>query len=134
MLERTIFQMVTSASQQQLTIGQIRITYLPDGYAVFKSSATFPTSSSEDWQHYRHLFNDDGLLVGSIGSHLIQTPMHTMLVDASYDPQHFQGNIMTLHGGELLTSLQQAGLEPADIDIVFYTPAPRSRRLDRSRT
>jgi glyoxylase-like metal-dependent hydrolase (beta-lactamase superfamily II) len=113
--------MATPALQQHLTIGQIRITYLPDGYAVFKPTAVFPTSTSKDWQHYQHLLNDDGLLIGSIGSHLIQTSEHTILVDASHGPQHTQNDIMTLHGGELLTSLQHAGLGPADIDIVFYT-------------
>lgn len=113
--------MATPASQQHLTVGQIRITYLPDGYAVFKPTAVFPTSGNEDWQHYQHLLNDEGLLVASIGSHLIQTPDHTILVDTSHGPRHTQNDIMTLHGGELLTSLQRAGLNPTDIDIVFYT-------------
>ncbi len=73
--KRTISQMVAPASQQQLTIGQIRITYLPDGYAFLNPTSVFPTSSTEDWQHYRRLLNDDGLLVGSLGAHLIQTPV-----------------------------------------------------------
>jgi len=113
--------MAIPASQQHLTIGQIRITYLPDGYAVFKPTAVFPTSSSEDWQHYQHLLNDDGLLVASIGSHVIQTPDHTILIDTAHGPRHTENDIMTLHGGELLSSLQRAGLELNDVDIVFYT-------------
>jgi glyoxylase-like metal-dependent hydrolase (beta-lactamase superfamily II) len=113
--------MVAPATQQQLTIGQIRITYLPDGYAIFKPAAVFPTSSDEDWQHYQHLLNEDSLLVASIGSHLIQTPDRTILVDTSHGPRHTQNNIMTLQGGDLPASLQQAGVGFDDIDIVFYT-------------
>jgi glyoxylase-like metal-dependent hydrolase (beta-lactamase superfamily II) len=109
------------APQQHLTIGQMRITYLPDGYAVFRPTAIFPTSHNEDWQHYQHLLNNDGLLVGSIGSYLIQTPDHTILVDTAHGLRHTQNDTMTLQGGELLTSLQRAGLHPTDIDIVFYT-------------
>lgn len=113
--------MVIPAPQQHLTIGQTRITYLPDGYAFFNPTAVFPTTSDEDWQAYRHLLNGDGLLVGSIGSHLIQTPDHTILVDTAHGPRHTQNDIMMLHGGDLLTSLQQAGVNPTDIDIIFYT-------------
>jgi glyoxylase-like metal-dependent hydrolase (beta-lactamase superfamily II) len=102
-------------------MGQVRITYLPDGYAIFKPTSIFPTSTDEDWQRYRHLLNEDGLLVGSIGSHLIQTPDYTILVDTSHGPRHTQNNMMTLQGGDLLASLQQAGIEVNDIDIVFYT-------------
>ena len=113
--------MATVAAQQQITLDHIRVTYLPDGYALFDPHAVFPTSSAQDWQHYQHLLNDNGLLVGSLGAHVIQTPDHTLLIDTSQGPRHIENSVMTLHGGELLTNLQRIGLAPADIDIVFYT-------------
>jgi hypothetical protein len=113
--------MAKPAPQQSLTIGQVRITYLPDGYVIFNPALVFPTSNSAEWQRHQYLLNENGLLVGSIGSYLIQTPDRTILVDTAQGPGHKQNSIMTLHGGELLASLRQAGLDPTDIDIVFYT-------------
>src|SRR5262249_51210567 len=61
-------------------------------------------------------------IVASIGAYIIQTPGHTILADAGFGPGQYvdEGN-MELHGGEILSSLQKAGLTPADIDLVFIT-------------
>ncbi|MBO0780060.1 MAG: MBL fold metallo-hydrolase [Ktedonobacteraceae bacterium] len=113
--------MLTAAPQQHITIGTIRITYLPDGYALFSPTDLFPATTLADWHPYQHLLNPDGQLVSSVGAYLIQTPNHTILVDAGYGPgQYIEGSIF-LQGGELLPGLKKMDLTPSDIDIVFFT-------------
>lgn len=113
--------MVTSATYTSFVLGDIRITYLPDGDIWFEPQALFPASTEADWQPYQHLLDRSGQLVGSIGASLIQTPDHTILVDTAYGPASFENNRFRMSGGRLLTSLKLAGLEPTDIDIVFFT-------------
>lgn len=114
--------MITTAPQQHMTLGSIRVTYLPDGSALFNPTFLYPTTTLADWQPYRHLLNQDGQILASVGAYIIQTPDHTILVDAGYGPSQIaiEGNAL-LQGGDLLLSLQKAGLTPADIDIVFFT-------------
>src|SRR5262249_39329509 len=114
--------MIAPAPQQHITLGSIRITNLPDGYAHFNIAYLFPETTPADWQPYQHLLNQDGQIVASIGAYVIQTPGHTILADAGFGPGQYvdEGN-MSLQGGELLLSLQKAGLIPADIDLVFIT-------------
>ncbi len=114
--------MIATAPQQHITLGSIRVTYLPDGYALFSPTFLFPTTTLADWQPYQHLLNQDGQILASIGAYIIQTPGHTILVDAGLGPSQLalERNAF-LQGGELLLSLQNAGLTPADIDTVFFT-------------
>jgi hypothetical protein len=74
--------MITTAPQHQMTLGSIRVTYLPDGYALFNPTFLYPTTTLADWQPYQHLLNQDGQILASIGAYSIQTPGHTILVDA----------------------------------------------------
>ncbi|GHO51189.1 MBL fold metallo-hydrolase [Ktedonospora formicarum] len=114
--------MITTARQRQMTLGSIRITNLPDGYALFNIPFLFPETTPADWEPYQHLLNQDKQIVASIGAYVIQTSGHTIVADAGFGPGQYvdEGN-MELHGGELLASLQKAGLTPADIDLVFIT-------------
>jgi glyoxylase-like metal-dependent hydrolase (beta-lactamase superfamily II) len=114
--------MITTAPQHHITLGSIRITYLPDGYALFSPTFLYPTTTLADWQPYQHLLNQDGQILASIGAYSIQTPGHTILIDAGFGPSQFalEKNAF-LQGGEILLSLQKAGLASADIDLVFFT-------------
>jgi glyoxylase-like metal-dependent hydrolase (beta-lactamase superfamily II) len=114
--------MITTAPQHHITLGSIRITYLPDGYALFSPTFLYPTTTLADWQPYQHLLNQDGQILASIGAYSIQTPGHTILIDAGFGPSQFalEKNAF-LQGGEILLSLQKAGLTSADIDLVFFT-------------
>jgi glyoxylase-like metal-dependent hydrolase (beta-lactamase superfamily II) len=113
--------MVNAATYQSIILGDIRITYLPDGYILLNPAILFPTTTPDDWQHYQHLLDNDGQLVGSLGAYVVQTPKHTLLVDAAYGPGSFEQDSFKVYGGKLLSSLKLAGLDPADIDIVFFT-------------
>jgi len=113
--------MMMAAPFQSMTLGALRITYVPDGYGLFKPTGLFPTTRETDWQDYQHFLDEQGQLVGSLGAHVIQTPKQTLLVDTAFGPADFEGTIVTLDGGTFLQNLKKARIDPADIDTVFFT-------------
>jgi hypothetical protein len=44
------------APVESVDVGDIRITYLPDGDASVSAEAVFPTGSAELWEAHRELF------------------------------------------------------------------------------
>ena len=121
--ERPGFIMVLLAPQQSLSLGAIRITYLPDGEFSIPPAVLYPQASAENWSAYAHLIGNDGRLISNVGAHVIQTDSQTLLVDAGMGPRAVNIDELqcSVRGGELLQSLKQAGLSPDDIDAVFYT-------------
>jgi glyoxylase-like metal-dependent hydrolase (beta-lactamase superfamily II) len=113
--------MVKAATYSSITSGDVRITYLPDGYILFNPTAAFPTTTATDWQFYRKYLDDDGQLVGSLGAYLLQTPEQTILIDTGFGPRTYESSHFKCYAGQLLSNLERAGLNPADIDIVFFT-------------
>jgi glyoxylase-like metal-dependent hydrolase (beta-lactamase superfamily II) len=113
--------MVKAATYSWITPGNVRITYLPDGYILFNPTAVFPTTTATDWQLYRNYLDDNGQLVGSLGAYLLQTPEHTILIDTGMGPRTYESSRFKCYGGQLLSNLERAGLDPADIDMVFFT-------------
>src|SRR5260370_36175425 len=81
--ERPGFLMVQLAPQQSISLGAIRITYLPDGEFSIPPSVLYPQASAENWSAYAHLRGNDGRLIGNVGAHVIQTESQTLLVDAA---------------------------------------------------
>lgn len=113
--------MVRAATSRSIALGDIRITFLPDGYILFDPLAVFPTTTATDWRHYHHLLDDNGRLVGSLGAYLLQTPERKILIDTGFGPRTFEGGLFKASSGKLLSNLKLAGLDPADIDTVFFT-------------
>ncbi len=113
--------MVKAATSSSITPGNVRITYLPDGYILFNPTAVFPTTTATDWQFYRKYLDDNGQLVGSLGAYLLQTPEHTILIDTGFGPRTYESSRFKCYAGQLLSNLEHAGLDPANIDMVFFT-------------
>jgi glyoxylase-like metal-dependent hydrolase (beta-lactamase superfamily II) len=78
-------------------------------------------STPADWLNYQHLLDTEGQLVCSIGASVIQTPAATVLVDPGVGPKTNVFPLGTQAGGELLVNLAQANIDPASVNIVFYT-------------
>ena len=114
--------MPAPATRAQINVGDITITYLPDGYTLLNPTAFLPASTPEAWQLHKQWLNDAGQLVASIGGLLIQTADRTVLVDTGFGDKHvdFPG-FGPFQGGELLNSFRRAGVDPADVDAVVYT-------------
>ena len=113
--------MVKAATSRSITPGNLRLTYLPDGYLLLSPTAAFPTTTTMDWQCYRKYLDNDGQLVGSLGAYLLQTPEQTILIDSGLGPRTYESSSFKCSGGQLLSNLERAGLDPADIDMVFFT-------------
>ncbi|MEU7811167.1 MBL fold metallo-hydrolase [Pseudonocardia sp. NPDC049154] len=111
------------APVESVDVGDIRITYLPDGDASVSAEAVFPTGSAELWEAHRELFDADGLLLLTLGGFLIETGDEKIVVDLGFGDMTvpFEPVGGEFRGGRLLSSLRQAGVQPADVDTVFYT-------------
>lgn len=110
------------AKQAEIRVGDIRITYLPDGEARFAPTALFPASTPEAWQAHRRWLDDEGRLVTTFGGFLIQTGDRKVLIDTGFGEKHVEfPGFGPLSGGNLLRSLASAGCKPEEIDTVFYT-------------
>lgn len=64
--------MATAATTRLLPIGDVRITFIPDGLVLFQPTGIFPTTTEADWRTYPSFLNEQGLLVGSMGAFVVQ--------------------------------------------------------------
>ncbi|MCU1658764.1 MAG: metallo-beta-lactamase, partial [Pseudonocardiales bacterium] len=107
-------------------IGEIRLTYLPDGIHHVRPLAQYGGSDDAFWASRGHVLDDDGWLVMSIGSLLIQNGASNTLVDLGFGPHAVDITELTngehegdLIGGQLIESLAAVGLTRDDIDAVL---------------
>lgn len=112
-----------ASPRETISVGDISITYLPDGEASVSETALFPAGTPELWNAHRELFDDDGKLLLSLGTFLIRTGDRKILVDLGFGDHTvaFPAADGEFRSGRLLTSLREEGLTPEDIDTVFYT-------------
>jgi glyoxylase-like metal-dependent hydrolase (beta-lactamase superfamily II) len=107
-----------------LVVGDIRLTMIPDGYHRSDPIATFVGSTRQDWDAHRHLLDDNGRLVMTMGALLAElADGQRVLIDLGFGARTVILAELGLEfwGGRLLTSLASVGLEPADIDAVLYS-------------
>ena len=55
------------ARQRTITVGDIRITYLPDGEGHI-ATGVFPESTEEDWQRHSQWLDDGGRILTTFGA------------------------------------------------------------------
>lgn len=111
------------APVQTVTVGDARVTYLPDGTGRFLATASFPGSSSADWQNaFRDMVDGEQRMVTSIGAFLIQIGDRNIIMDTGTGPieVEFPG-FGPLVGGDFLNSLAQAGLDRHAVTDVIFT-------------
>jgi glyoxylase-like metal-dependent hydrolase (beta-lactamase superfamily II) len=114
--------MVAAASLQSITVGDIRVTYLPDGETRLNATAFFPASTEEGWKLHPEWLDDQSRLVCSIGGLLIESDDRKIMVDTGFGPRHVEfPGFGPFDGGELLQSLAATGVDPTEIDTVVYT-------------
>ncbi len=114
--------MTQPAKQQAITVGSIRITFLPDGDGRIDKLALFPGTTSDGWTLHPEWLDENERVLTTIGGFLMQTAGRNILVDTGYGPQHAEApGLGPIVGGRLLQSLATTGLEPRDIDTVLYS-------------
>lgn len=108
---------------QTIDVGDIQVTYLPDGEGHFVPTGMFPASHPDAWADHTRWLDDDGRYVVTIGAFLIRTGDRRILVDLGLgaDVDIEIPEFATAKSGKFLDSLAEAGLQPTDIDTVVYT-------------
>ena len=107
-----------------MTVGDIRLTLLPDGYHRCDPVATFVGSSPADWDAHAYLLDERGRAVMTMGALLAELPGgERVLLDLGFGPRTLvlAELAMEFWGGRLLASLAEVGLRPDDVDLVVYS-------------
>ncbi len=114
--------MAKPATLSRVTVGDISVTYLPDGGGIVIPTALYPASDEDDWQNYDHLLDDEGKFITTIGGFYIETAGRRIIVDTGIGPQRldFPG-FGPFYGGRYLESVQQAGIDRQRVTDVFFT-------------
>lgn len=108
------------------TVGDLRLTYLPDGDIEGVPTAFFPSTTQADWDARPDLVRDDGHFVAGAGALLVERGDDRFVVDAGLGPVTIGPDdspplFGTLRGGDLPASCTAAGLDPATVDLVLLT-------------
>jgi glyoxylase-like metal-dependent hydrolase (beta-lactamase superfamily II) len=116
------------ASFCHIDVGDIGVTFVPDGYISFSPTSAYPGSPSELWEANRHLLDDDGLVVMSLGVLLVRTAGQVVLVDLGWGPASMDvgdGSAGTRtirgRGGSMVDNLGKLGVRPEDVDAVVFS-------------
>lgn len=114
--------MPTLSPMQTISIGSIKITFVPDGLTKLNATATYPTTSEEDWKPYVQFTDGAGSMVSSIGGYLIQTGDHNIVIDLGMSPEGitFPG-FGSLKGQSFLDNFDKTGVSRDSVDMVFLT-------------
>ncbi len=107
-----------------MTVGDIRLTLLPDGYHRCDPVATFVGSTAADWDAHAYLLDEHGRAVMTMGALLAELPDGTRaLIDLGFGARTLilAELAMEFWGGRLLASLAAVGLTPDDIHLVVYS-------------
>lgn len=114
------------APLRTLTIGEYRLTHLPDGLVQLRPTGWFPGLTAADTDRFPDHLDADGCLVAAIGGLLVEYRDRVLLVDTGYGPRRLGADrthpaLGSLGGGELLGSLGGAGRAPEEIDTIAFT-------------
>jgi glyoxylase-like metal-dependent hydrolase (beta-lactamase superfamily II) len=110
---------------RSLSLGETKVTYLPDGAVPLSPRGWLPDTSDEVWAANPEYLDDSGRLVAGIGALLVEADGRAMLIDAGFGPWSLPeepGNPYgAVHGGALLDSLAAVGCPPERIEAVAFT-------------
>ncbi|GAA3013092.1 MBL fold metallo-hydrolase [Streptosporangium longisporum] len=113
------------AGIRSLRLGDITVTYVPDGAVRLKPRGWFPDTTDEVWAARPEYLDDSGHLVAGIGGLLVEHGDRALLIDAGYGPQKLPDDpdapYAGLHGGALLENLAALGRGPEGIEAVAFT-------------
>jgi glyoxylase-like metal-dependent hydrolase (beta-lactamase superfamily II) len=112
----------------ELTLGDVRLAFVPDGSVRLPPLPLYDGGTSELFDASPHVLDAEGLLVMSLGSLLIESRGTRILVDLGWGPgsedipsRQPGGTRGRITGGLLLSNLARLGLGPEDIDMVVFS-------------
>ena len=100
-----------------MDVGALRIDPVIDGEGRFLPTASFASSTDEQWARHRDLLDEDGLLGFAMGGFLVRGNGRVALVDAGLGP----GRLMGITGGAMLDNLAALGVAPDEVTDVVFT-------------
>jgi glyoxylase-like metal-dependent hydrolase (beta-lactamase superfamily II) len=115
------------ASFCHIDIGDIGVTFVPDGHICSTPGGSYPGSPSALWDTNRQFLDDDGLLVMSLGTLLVRTAGTVALIDLGWGPGTLEMGggpgpaTGRISGGSMLPNLASVGVEPEDVDVVLFS-------------
>ncbi|MDQ1502228.1 MAG: hypothetical protein QOI86_5568 [Actinomycetota bacterium] len=114
--------MAKPAALSSINVGDIKLTYLPDGEAHIAAMGMFPASTPEGWVEHKQYLDDEGRVVSTLGGFLVETGDRKILVDLGFGKNHVEiPDFAVFDGGRFMENLAQTGVKPDDIDLVLYT-------------
>lgn len=111
----------------ETSIGDIRVTFVPDGSIRSTPESSYPGSPEGLWQANGHLLDEDGMHVMSLGTLLVHSAGKLVLVDLGWGPSSMAlgppGGAATgrIEGGAMLDNLATLGVQPGDVDVVLFS-------------
>ena len=106
-------------ANDSVTIGNVEITSVSDGYLDFDLCNLYPSISQEMWKPYEHGLMPEHRVRLNLGSFLVRSEGHTIVVDTGLGPK--PSLIPERPAGDLLDNLRVKGVAPEDIDMVVMT-------------
>jgi glyoxylase-like metal-dependent hydrolase (beta-lactamase superfamily II) len=114
--------MPKNADFKTVTIGDIRVSFLPDGGGITDPLALYPASSEEGWKAHPDLLNDEGKFITTIGAFLVEIGNRKIAVDTGIGPNTFDfPGFGHFSGGKYVDSLMQTGVSPDEVTDVVFT-------------
>ena len=109
---------------RSLTLGDTKLTYVPDGIGTLKAKLWIPEPTDEFWAEHPDYLDEGGHLVTGNGGLLVERDGRALLIDAGVGPLRMgppENPFGVLSGGALLDSLATIGRKPEDIEAVALT-------------
>jgi glyoxylase-like metal-dependent hydrolase (beta-lactamase superfamily II) len=118
-------RLAAEAGISTFRLGDLTISYVPDGAVDLKPRAWFPGTTDAFWAARPEYLNAAGNLVASIGGLLVEHGDRALLIDAGVGPLAWPDDparpIGALRGGALPASLAALGRDPAAVEAVAIT-------------
>ncbi|WP_367131463.1 MULTISPECIES: MBL fold metallo-hydrolase [Streptomyces] len=113
------------AGIRSLQLGDIKVTYVPDGAGQLSPRGWLPDTTDEVWAEHSAYLDATGNLVASMGGLLVEHGDRALLIDAGVGAVHLPARpgapVGEINGGALLDNLARLGRTPADIEAVAIT-------------
>ncbi|WP_107661086.1 MBL fold metallo-hydrolase [Nocardia suismassiliense] len=116
----TLDRLIRPAPIRSVQIGEITVTYLPDGLTPLEPRLWFPGSGGI-WDNHPEYLDAAGDLIASVGGLLVEHGDRSMLIDCGFGPMEVDTPYGHLRGGAMLNSLAALGCTPARIEAVALT-------------
>lgn len=110
------------APLQTVTVGDIRVTYLPDGGGALAPTALYPGTTPEQWRPYAGYLGENGGVVTTVGGYLIETGDRKVIVDTGLGPVELEfPGFGPMYGRHYLESFARTGVARTAVTDVIFT-------------